>query len=169
MHLDDIQTLYEFNYWAKHRTLGVIETISPEQYLKDMGSSHGGIHGTLVHTMGAEEVWLKRWKHEPVTGISKPEEFPTFESLVNRWEMVEMGVLGFCHMLRADADILRTCEYKDLKGNTYSQPLYQLMQHLVNHSSYHRGQVVTLLRQIGAKPVATDLVRFFGELSAKKS
>ncbi len=137
--------------------------------MKDIGSSHGGIHGTLVHTMGAEEVWLKRWKNELVTSICKTEEFPTFESLVNRWNMIEMEVLAFLHTLESDADVLRSCEYKDFKGNPYAQPIFQLMQHVVNHSSYHRGQVVTMLRQIGVKPVATDLVVYLREQFKKKS
>ena len=72
-----------------------------------------------------------------------------------------MEVLGFCHMLKSDEDIRRVVQYKDPKGNQYSQVLYQLMQHLINHSSYHRGQVVAMLRQLGAKPVALDMIVYF--------
>ncbi len=161
MHLQDIHNLYEYNYWAHHRLFDIVETVPHDQYMKDLGSSHGGLHGTLVHTMGAEEIWLKRWKGESPSSFYSAQDFPTFEALSNRWEMVEMEMMGFCHMLKTDADINKTISYKDLKGNAYAQQLWQLMQHLVNHSTYHRGQIVTMLRQVGAKPVATDLVAFY--------
>lgn len=161
MTVQDIHTLYDFNYWANHRLLEVIEKVPGETYLKDLGSSHGGVHGTLVHLMGAEEIWLQRWKGNSPTTFLAPKDFPTFEAVSNRWEMIEMEMMGFCHMLKTDEDIGRIVKYKDLKQNEYSQPLWQLMQHLVNHCSYHRGQVVTLLRQMGVKPVGTDLITYY--------
>ena len=163
MHLQDIQTMYEYNYWANKRMLSVIEPLPPDQFVKDIGVSHGGIRGTLVHIMGGEEIWVKRWKGEQAISMAKADMFPTFESVLNRWEMVEMEVMGFCHMLKTDDDILKIISYKDMKGNSYSQQLYQLMQHLINHSTYHRGQVVSMLRQIDVKPIGTDMVVFFRE------
>lgn len=161
MTVADILTLYEYNYWANHRTLESVAQVPPGEYLRDSGSSHGGLHGTLVHIMGAEEIWLRRWKGVSPATFYSPPDFPTYEDLCNRWEMIETEMMGFCRMLKSDEDIRRAVEYKDLKGNPYSQPLWQLMQHLVNHSSYHRGQIATLLRQRGLKPQGTDLVAFY--------
>ena len=161
----DIQTLFEFNYWAKDRILGVVEKLTPEQFTKDLGSSLGGIHGTLAHMLGAEDIWLKRWKGAPITGFLKPADVPTFTDLQNRWKMVATDVLGFCYTLKSDDDVRKIIVYNDIKGNEYRQPLYQLMQHLVNHSSYHRGQVVTMLRQLGFQPISTDMIGFFRETS----
>ena len=169
MHLKDIHTLYEYNYWANHALLDIVEGLSEDQFKKDLGSSHGGIHGTLFHAMGAEEIWLKRWKGESPTSFNKAKDYPTFDALTKHWHMVEHEMMGFCHMLKTDADILRVITYRDLKGNEYSQPLYHLMQHLANHSTYHRGQVVTLLRQLGVKPIGTDLVAYYRSLSPQKS
>ncbi len=163
MTLQEIHTLYEYNYWAKRRILGVVEQLTPGQYAQDLHSSHGGIQGTLVHIMGAEELWLNRWKGAPTGGLPRPEEFPTFAALSDHWDMVEHSVLGFCHMLKSDSDAARVISYKDTKGNSHAQVLGHLMQHLVNHSTYHRGQVVTMLRQLGVKPVGTDLVNFYRE------
>ena len=168
MHLQDIHILYEYNYWANHKLLEIVEELTEEQFKKDFGSSHGGLHGTLFHMMGAEEIWLKRWKGNSPTSFNKAEDYPTFDALMQHWDMVEHEMMGFCHMLKTETDILRMVTYRDLKGNEYSQPLYQLMQHLVNHSTYHRGQVVTNLRQLDVKPVATDLVAYYRTLSEKK-
>ena len=163
MHLTDIHLLYEYNYWANHRILGVVETLTPEQFTKDLNSSYGGIHGTLVHIMGGEEIWLKRWKGDSPSAIRKPEEFPTFNALRNHWDMVEQEMMSFCNMLKTDEDIGKILTYKDIKGNQYSQLLWQMMQHLANHSTYHRGQAVTMLRQLGVKPIGTDLITFYRE------
>ncbi len=163
MDLKDIHNMYEFNYWAKSRIISIIETLTPEQYVKDFGSSHGGIHGTLVHSMGAEEIWLKRWRGTSPSSLYEPKDFPTFDDVNNHWDMVEHEMMGFCHMLKSDNDITKVITYKDMKGNEYSQPLYQMMQHLVNHSSYHRGQIVTMLRLLGVKPIGTDMIMFFRE------
>ena len=62
-----------------------------------------------------------------------------------------------------EADLDRKIEYKTLKFGVYKNPLWQSMQHVVNHGSYHRGQVTTLLRQLGAQPVLTDLMHFYRE------
>ena len=163
MNLKDIYNLYDFNYWAKSRILGVVEPLSDKEYFKDLGSSHGGIHGTLVHSMGAEEIWLKRWKGDSPGSLYKAEDFATLDDVVNRWDMVEHEMMGFCHMLKTDDDLTKLITYKDIKGNQYTQQLYLMMQHLVNHSTYHRGQVITMLRQLGAKPVGTDMIAFYRE------
>jgi uncharacterized damage-inducible protein DinB len=169
MNLHDIRTLYEFNFWAKGRLLADLEALTPDQYAKNLNSSHGGVLGTLVHLVGAEEIWVRRWKGDSPTTFLRPEEFPTLESISDRWDMVEHEIMGFCHMLKSDDDIAKQISYKDLKGNPYSMMLSHLMQHLVNHSTYHRGQIVTMVRQSGLKPSATDLVVFYREQGAKSS
>jgi uncharacterized damage-inducible protein DinB len=68
-------------------------------------------------------------------------------------------LLGFVRGL-AQADLDRVFEYKTLKFGVYRNPLWESMQHLVNHGTYHRGQVTTLLRQLGAQAIATDLMHF---------
>ena len=161
MQIQDIHTLFDYNQWANHRIRGVVEPLPDEQFIKNLGSSHGGVQGAFFHIMGAEEIWLKRWKGIHPTSFAKPEEYPTFELLKAHWETVEHEMMDFVHSLKNDEDIKRIITYKDLKGNEYSQPLHQLMQHLVNHSSYHRGQIVAMLRQLGAKPIGTDMITFF--------
>jgi len=165
MQLQDIMNLYHYNAWAKERVLSVVERLTPDQFTKDLGSSHGGVHGTLAHALGAEEIWLKRWRGDVITGFLKPSEVPTFPDLRSRWTRITEETAAFCKSLRDDKDVRRVVVYKDLKGNEYQQPLDQLMTHLVNHSSYHRGQVVTMLRQLGVRPIDTDLVIYFREQS----
>ena len=168
MTLQDIRTLYEFNYWANNKLFTVLRTLMPEQFTKDMGSSHGGIRGTLVHAMGAEEIWMKRWRGEATTGLPKEEEFQNIDLLLLRWADIEKKVRSFCDGLKSDEDIGRSFDYKDLKGNPHTSVLAHAMQHLVNHTTYHRGQIVTLLRQLGVKPVSTDMIAFYREQSSQR-
>ena len=161
MQIRDIQTLYAFNSWANRRLLESLQTLSHEEFARDLGSSHGGIHGTLIHAMGAEDIWLRRWKGESPSRFYGTAEFPTLGAVAGHWGAVDTALLEFSRWLRADADIEAVTAYKDLKGNAYSQPLWQLMQHVVNHSTYHRGQIVTMQRQLGFAPTGTDLVTYY--------
>jgi uncharacterized damage-inducible protein DinB len=164
MQLRDIRLLYDYNYWATRRIVGIVATMDNAEFIKDRSSSHAGIRGTLVHTMGAEGIWLNRWKSQPVAYVPKEADFPALENLVQHWATVERDIMEFCGSLKSDEEIDRHFDYKDLKGNPYTSRLCDAMQHLVNHSTYHRGQIVTMLRQAGVKPIATDLIAFYREL-----
>ena len=166
MDLQDILTLYDYNYWAHHRILEVVQSLSHEQFSKDMGSSHGGIHGTLFHAMAAERVWLRRWQGTSPTGLGDAAECPTSAALNEHWQSVEREMMDFCRSMKGNDDLRRMIRYKDLKGNEQQSMLHPLMQHLVNHSTYHRGQVVVMLRQLGVKPVGTDLVNYFRKIQS---
>lgn len=157
----DLRLLFEFNSWANARILHAVETLAPEQYARNLGSSHGGIHGTIVHTMGAEDIWLKRWNGDSPSRFYGASDFSGFDAVRERWAVVDAALLAFARSLGADAEAQRVISYNDLKRNAYAQPLWQLMQHVANHSTYHRGQVVTMLRQLGAAPPATDLIAFY--------
>ena len=165
MQLNDIRSLYQYNSWASERVFNAVADVPGETYLRDLGSSHGGIHGTLVHLMGAEEIWLRRWLGERVERIARPDEFPGLSPLRSHWKEVDGRLHAFIDALAGD-DLRRIVHYTDLRGNPYAQPLEHLMQHLVNHSTYHRGQVVCLLRQLNIKPPGTDMVNFFRQIGA---
>jgi len=124
MVLPDIFSLFDFDCRATHRLRSVVETVPHEQYVRDMGSSHGGIQGTRVHIMAAE-LWLKCWQGTSPSGFHKAEDLLAFDALENHRDMVEHELIGFCHMLKTEDDIQKVILYKDLKGNESSQPLWQ--------------------------------------------
>jgi uncharacterized damage-inducible protein DinB len=95
-------------------------------------------------------------------------EFTNLASLRKRWLEHETRLLGFVRGI-TQADLDRMMEYKTLKFGVYRNPLWQSMQHLVNHGTYHRGQVTTLLRQLGAQPILTDLMHFYRERATAAS
>ena len=162
---EEIGTLYDYNAWANHRQLRAASKLSAELFLKPMGSSFGSIRDTLAHIYGAEWVWLERFEGRSPSSLPDPAQLKDLGSLQERWLEFEPRLLNFVRSL-TQADLDRVMEYKTLRFGIYKNPLWQSMQHLVNHGTYHRGQVTTLLRQLGAEPILTDLMHFYRERSA---
>lgn len=160
MDLERIRSLYDFNRWANGRVLEAAEKLSPEQFTKDLQNSFPSVRDTLVHIMGAEWIWLKRWKGSSPKGLLAAPEFPTVLSIRNRWTEAEREQREFVAGVTEES-LKKVIGYTNLKGKPYKYPLWQMLQHLVNHSTYHRGQVTTMLRQLGAKPLATDFLAFY--------
>lgn len=159
---DEIMTLFDYDRWATGKLLDVLGGIPEEVYRKNPGSSHGGIHGTLVHLIGACDVWLSRWHGESSTRQWKEEDFSSFSVLRQKWDDYQIRLVSFLKNLPDDR-LNTPLSYKDMKGNPYSTALWKQMQHVVNHGSYHRGQIVTLLRILGMKAATTDLIYFYKE------
>jgi uncharacterized damage-inducible protein DinB len=159
----EIVTLFDYDKWAANEQFKVVTGLNEEQYNRNLGTSFGSIHGTLVHIFGAQRVWLTRWKAEAPTALPGVEELPTLAKLTERWNALRDELGTFLQTL-SDEKLAQRLAYKDLKGNSYSQPLIHQMQHLINHSTYHRGQITTMLRQVGATPVGTDLIGYYRKL-----
>lgn len=160
MTLTDVKTLYDFNAWAQNRLMGVVETLAEEPYAKDMGSSHGGVQGTLVHILASFEMWLARWKGSSPNRLLNVQDVPTLADAKKQWTESQKKLDDFLNGLN-ESDLPKVISYTTTEGKKYSTPLWQMMQHLVNHATYHRGQIVTMLRQIGVKPPATDMIFYF--------
>jgi uncharacterized damage-inducible protein DinB len=159
---NEMVLLYEFNAWANRRMLGAVAAVKQEEFLRPMGSSFGSLRDTMAHIYGAEWVWLERFQGRSPSSLPDITQFSDVPSLREKWTEHEVRLLGFVGKLTQE-DLDRVMEYKTLKFGLYTNPLWQSMQHLVNHGSYHRGQVTTLLRQLDAQPVLTDLMHFYRE------
>jgi len=159
MDKNHICDLYDFNRWANARTLSAAEKLGHDDFTRDLGSSFRSIRDTLVHILGAEWLWLQRWNGVSPNALLPPADFATIAPLRARWSEVEAGQKSFVDGLTPES-LERRVAYRSLKGEPVEQPLVGLLVHVVNHSTYHRGQVTTLLRQLGAAPEATDYVLY---------
>jgi uncharacterized damage-inducible protein DinB len=167
MNVEDFVLLYEFNAWADHRSLDACAALADAQFVQDLGSSFPSIRDTLVHLMLVEWVWLERWHNRaPDKYPAAASEFPNLASVRVRWAEIERALLGYVSALQED-DLQRVVHHRTMAGVPQAQPLWQMLQHLANHGSYHRGQVATMLRQLKAKPADTDLIIFYRERAAK--
>ena len=163
---EDARTLYAYDAWANRRMLDACSALSAEQFTRDLGSSFRSVRDTLAHIMGAEWLWLERLRGRSPAVLPGGDQYSDLAALRARWTPFESELLSYVGGLSA-ADLERSFEYHDLKGNPHSNPLWQTLQHLANHGTYHRGQVTTMFRQLGAKPIGTDMIGFYRERAAQ--
>ena len=161
---EEIQQLFDYNSWANRRSLSAAEKLSREDFTRPLGSSFSSVRDTLAHIYGAEWIWLERFEGRSPSALPNVSDFSDVQILRESWSVHEKNLLTFVRKL-TQADLNSELEYKTLKFGVYKNPLWQSMMHLINHGTYHRGQVTTLLRQLGAQPILLDLMHFYRERS----
>jgi uncharacterized damage-inducible protein DinB len=163
MNLQDLRTLLDYHYWARDRVLAAVEPLTPEQFNRDLGNSFRSVRDTLAHTYAAEWAWHSRWNGVSPTALLPPDLFPDVAELRRLWVEHEAKMRSFVDGL-GEEGIGRVIEYKLLSGAPGKSPFWQMLQHVVNHASYHRGQVTTMLRQLGAEPPKSmDMIAYYRE------
>jgi uncharacterized damage-inducible protein DinB len=163
---EDLGRLLEYTVWANHRILRPVATLSVAEFKKDLGSSHGGIRGTLTHMVDSEWLWLERWKGVSPKAVMDEGEFSDVVALRDRWAAIERHRETWFKDLRSSG-VDELVPYRSRDGRSFEAPLWQLVQHTVNHATYHRGQVTALLRRLDARTVATDMVAWDRDAKAR--
>ena len=158
--------------WANDLALDAANKLPDDSLRRDVGISHHSIFGTLVHMAGAEWIWLERWngrspsKDEAWT-LWSTESCEDLATLKDRWA----SLIHDRARLVSELDETRLAAelpFKLLSGDPSSMPLVHQMQHVVNHATLHRGQIVGMIRQLGLEPPATDLLFYLRrEISPK--
>lgn len=155
--MNDLLDLLAYHRWATERTLEAAMKLSPEQFTAEITSSFPSVRDTLVHTFGADRAWLGRIAGEsPERG--NPADFPTPESLREPW----LSVLeAWPKRVSGIADPGAVISYTSFNGDPFTSLLEEIVRQVVNHGTYHRGQVTTMFRQLGAQTVNTDLITYY--------
>lgn len=164
MTLQETKTLHAFNAWASNKIFDAVVQIPTDAYMKDMKSSHGSIHGTLTHMVAAEKIWVSRMVGTPEAKLIDLDEVPTLADLKAIWERVGYDMAKFLGTM-TDKKLQETFTMSSPRGQVFSHMYWQAIQHVVDHSTYHRGQVITLMRQLGYVPPTTGLMMFYRETS----
>lgn len=163
MTYDDLRLLIDYNYWARDRVLAAVDVLTPEQFTRPLRSSFSSVRDTIAHLCDAERIWITRLKGEKPEGFQKPERFEDAAAARSEWADLEREMRTQLQRLQPGS-AEQAIEYQDLRGNAQSDPLWQMLQHVVNHGTYHRGQITTMLRQLGAAPPKSmDLIAFYRE------
>jgi uncharacterized damage-inducible protein DinB len=158
--MHELRTLFHYNRWANLRFLDAMADLSNEELGRDLGSSFPSVAATLVHLIGAESVWLQRWRGESPASFPDAMTLDSVAKVRTLWDALWEEQRAFVEGL--DEGAMDTMvAYRTFDGSAYEQPLGQLVRHVVNHATYHRGQLATMLRQLGRTPPSTDLVRFY--------
>lgn len=158
--MNEFLELFEYNVWAHRIMLDAVGELPDDEYFRDLKSSFGGIHGTLCHMVWAEQLWLHRWLQRPNPPVAQGTDLATLSAVRTRWEQVERERVAFVAGLNDDR-LDETRIVKPSTGGEYIHSFRQMFRHFVNHSSYHRGQIVVFLRQLGRPAPNTDLIRYY--------
>lgn len=156
----DLETLFDYSYWANQMLFEVVSQLTPEQFTQSVAGSYGSVRNTLVHTLSAEWGWLDRCGGTRRGPALKAADFPTVESVRHRWSEVEGYVREFLAALK-DEDLDRVVEFAIGDGPKQATRLGDLMHHAMNHGVHHRSQVALLLRLLGYTPGNFDILFYY--------
>ena len=156
---EEIALFYQYNAWANARILNAAANVSREQFPAPASFPHGGLRGTLTHIVSAERTWRMRWLGESPARSLNPEDFPSLDSLQARWLDEERELTRFLETVSEEA-LNGSFEYKDTKGNSHRNVLWQTMVHLVNHGTQHRSEAAAMLTDLGHSPGDMDLILY---------
>ncbi len=162
MTVDEAKQLLDYNAWATARMFSAAEALTAEQLEAPLVSSFPSLMATLAHIVVTEWVWLQRWLGESSTGAPAWAAEPSLRELKAQLAAIEVERAAFLAGW-TDKDLGSVVSYRGGDGQTFSHPLADLSRHVVNHSTYHRGQLATMLRQLGHTPPSTDFTRYLRE------
>jgi uncharacterized damage-inducible protein DinB len=158
MTAEEIRLHIFYSGWASRRLLEAALALSEEQQHREFGVSHKSLMGTLEHIFLADRIWFAR--------TVDPRVLQSDETFVSAWPQIQKRWEDWAAAL-SHQDIMRIVDYNDLKGNPHRTPVWQIALHVVNHATLHRGQAMSLLRQLGVAPPPTDLIFYYREIKAK--
>jgi uncharacterized damage-inducible protein DinB len=158
MTVEEVRLHLSYSGWASRRLLNAALALSEEQQHREFGISHKSLFGTLEHIFLGDRVWMVR--------TTAPSVKPADETLELAWPKVQKMWEEWAASI-TEQDLLRMVDYKDREGNHERTPVWQIVLHVVNHATLHRGQAMSLLRQLGVPPPPTDLMHYYREIKAQ--
>jgi uncharacterized damage-inducible protein DinB len=158
---DVIRNQLEYSAWAGARLLAAARRLTPEQLNRDFATADRSVLGTLVHIFGADRVWLARMQELP-NPVYTTERDHSLEVLETEWPVLHQQWRRWAASLTDDS-VARELAYSDMKGRPWKQPLWQLLLHVVNHATHHRGQISGFLRAMGHTPPPLDMTAYYRE------
>lgn len=157
---DMIVQWYRHKLWAHDRYAEAVATLSPERFIQDTWSSFPSIRDTMVHVYSVDGRWLDRFMGRPPRGRLDPKEYPYLEDFRGKWREIEEAQLAFVEKVGANALAAELTMPAEDGRPAYPLPGWQPLYHVVHHAGYHRGQLATMLRQLGHVPPATDFLDY---------
>jgi uncharacterized damage-inducible protein DinB len=157
--MKDILTEFaDFNHWANQRITASIVKLPEQMHLQKVDSSFPSLHATVLHMWDAESAWWHRVKQQERQIVPGKTNQPQMKEVVEG--LLLQSALWVEFVSETSPAILETqISYRSFRGDAYTQPLYQILLHVFNHSTYHRGQLVTMMRNLGITEVpATDFI-----------
>jgi uncharacterized damage-inducible protein DinB len=155
---DYVRFLFDYSYWARDRVLVQTAKLDEREYVRARNLPSGSLRGTLVHLLSAEIVWRNRWQGVSPRSLLTEADVSTFDALRQIWSIEEAKMRAFLDGLTAEALASDLTYYSTLADREYTQPLWQLMVHVVNHGAQHRAEAALVLTDLGLSPGDLDMI-----------
>lgn len=156
---DQMRKLFAFNNWAWQRVFESVETLDVDTYKAPRPIFGESIHGTLVHALSAEYIWLMRCKGESPNAMLDPTDYPDFTAVVTDWRRITHTWANYIQWV-TDEQCQQQIAYQNTRGQAFTLPLVDILQHVVNHATEHRSQVTPILFHLGAPTRPLDYMLF---------
>lgn len=153
-----LKQLAAYNVWANQKLLDIILSLPDEQQKKELPSSFKSLYDTLLHMWDAESAWWQRMKlHERI--IIPSENFRGSTKDVSNGLLQQNLQWQEWVNTATDPMLDHVFQYYNSKREHFKQPIFQMLLHVFNHGTYHRGQLVNILRQLGVEKIPqTDFI-----------
>jgi uncharacterized damage-inducible protein DinB len=153
------RTLAAYNRWMNARLYESCSQLTAEQLKRDLGAYFKSIHGTLNHLLLADRIWMGRFTGAPISVSSLSEElFADFVALRQAREVEDKRIEDWVSTLNEESLAANLSYVSQVNPQPRRYPLWLTLAHFFNHQTHHRGQVTTLLSQLGIDPGVTDLI-----------
>ena len=153
-----LQAYASYNHWANKEITSAILEMDENLHQQIVKSSFPNLYATVLHIWDAESIWLQRMKQHQQILVPSKEFNPTMQEAVNGWLEQSYQLIHYVQSL-TDEDLMKEFDYKNLKGQAFRSPYWQTVHHVFNHSTYHRGQLVTMMRELGVTVLpVTDFI-----------
>ena len=162
-----LETLYDYNYWANARYLKVAEGLSNEQLMHKQGHSWDSIYRVMLHMMSSEWMWLERWQGNSPQGFLEPEQYPNLAAVRKYWPELERSMRGFLSA-QSEGSLQQKVSYTNTRGETFALPLWQMMAHVPNHNTHHRGELAGMFALLNVSHPEEEAVQYFLDKSGQK-
>ena len=152
------QLMAEYNRWMNRKLYAVCAEVPDGKRKADLGAFFKSIHGTLNHLLWADRIWLRRFTGEPfVVGKMGEDVCADFETLRAERDTLDVFIIYWAKNLRAEW-LAAPFEFTSVQDHkTRRGPAWVFVTQIFNHQTHHRGQVTTLLKQLGFDPGVTDI------------
>jgi len=161
---DTLRLHFDYSAWASQRLMEAAATLTPEELTRDFNTSDKNVVDTLAHVFAADRIWLSRVQGAPRATFIDPAD-RDLAVLDREWPALYQRWKEWLAPL-TDETAQAKIAYRDMKGNPYEQPLWQILLHVVNHGTHHRGQAAGFLRTMGHTPPPLDLIAFYRTIPA---
>ena len=167
MELELMRGIWGYHWWGNRKHFDLVATLGEDTARANVGKqfSFPTLKGLLAHIYGADRIWFERWKGTSPTRLQGDADFASLADLRKHWVTLETEQQAFLAAL-ATADLKRQLDYKSTDGKPFSQPLWQLLQHVVNHATHHRSEIATMVTMIKGSPASTDMVLYYRQPKA---